>query len=41
TNRGGATAAEVAELARFIQNRVHAEFGLVLQPEPVLVGVDL
>ncbi|MFT4259311.1 UDP-N-acetylmuramate dehydrogenase [Microbacterium sp.] len=41
TNRGGATAAEVAELARFIQNRVHAEFGLVLQPEPVLIGVEL
>lgn len=41
TNRGGATAGEVAELARFVQSRVHAEFGLVLQPEPVLVGVDL
>ena len=41
TNRGGATAAEVAELARFIQSRVHAEFGLVLQPEPVLVDVEL
>ena len=41
TNRGGANAAEVAELARFIQSRVHAEFGLVLQPEPVLVGVEL
>lgn len=41
TNRGGATAAEIAELARFIQSRVHAEFGLVLQPEPVLVGVEL
>lgn len=41
TNRGGATAAEVAELARFIQARVHAEFGLLLQPEPVLVGVEL
>ncbi|WP_217177632.1 UDP-N-acetylmuramate dehydrogenase [Streptomyces sp. AC495_CC817] len=41
TNRGGATAAEVSELARFIQSRVHAEFGLVLQPEPVLVGVEL
>lgn len=41
TNRGGARAAEVAELARFIQSRVHAEFGLVLQPEPVLIGVDL
>lgn len=41
TNRGGARGAEVAELARFIQSRVHAEFGLVLQPEPVLVGVEL
>lgn len=41
TNRGGATAEEIAELARFIQGRVHAEFGLLLQPEPVLIGVDL
>ncbi|NYF17740.1 UDP-N-acetylmuramate dehydrogenase [Microbacterium sp. AK009] len=41
TNRGDATAAEIAELARFIQGRVHAEFGLLLQPEPVLIGVDL
>jgi UDP-N-acetylmuramate dehydrogenase len=41
TNRGGATAAEVSELARFIQSRVHSEFGLILQPEPVLVGVEL
>ncbi|TDN91944.1 UDP-N-acetylmuramate dehydrogenase [Microbacterium sp. BK668] len=41
TNRGGATAAELAELARFIQGRVQSEFGLVLQPEPVLLGVEL
>lgn len=41
TNRGGATAAEVSALARFIQSRVHAEFGLLLQPEPVLVDVEL
>lgn len=41
TNRGGATAAELAQLARFIQGRVQSEFGLILQPEPVLVGVDL
>ncbi len=41
TNRGGATAAEVAELARFVQGRVLAEFGVLLQPEPVLVGVSL
>ncbi len=41
TNRGGSTAGEIAELARFIQARVHAEFGLLLQPEPVLVDVEL
>jgi len=41
TNRGGATAEELAELARFIQQRVQSEFGLILQPEPVLVGVEL
>ena len=41
TNRGNATAEELAELGRFIQGRVQAEFGLILQPEPVLVGVEL
>ncbi len=41
TNRGEGTAAEVAELARYVQQRVQQEFGLILQPEPVLVGVDL
>lgn len=41
TNRGSATAAELAELARFIQGRVQSEFGLILQPEPVLVNVEL
>ena len=41
TNRGEATAAEIAELARFVQSRVQAEFGLLLQPEPVLVNVEL
>lgn len=41
TNRGGASAGEIAQLARFTQQRVQAEFGLLLQPEPVLVGVDL
>ena len=40
-NRGGATAADIAELARFIQLRVASEFGVELQPEPVLVGVEL
>lgn len=41
TNRGGADAEELAELARYIRIRVQDEFGLVLQPEPVLVGIEL
>jgi len=41
TNRGGATAAEIAELARFIQGRVQSEYGVILQPEPVLLNVEL
>jgi UDP-N-acetylmuramate dehydrogenase len=41
TNTGGATADEVAQLARFVQGRVAAEFGVILQPEPVLIGVTL
>ena len=40
-NRGGATAAEVVQLAGYIQTRVLAEFGVNLQPEPVFVGVSL
>jgi len=40
-NTGGATADEILQLARFIQTRVFAEFGVRLQPEPVLVGVSL
>ncbi|MFT4122581.1 MAG: UDP-N-acetylmuramate dehydrogenase [Microbacteriaceae bacterium] len=40
-NRGGARAAELAELARYIQTRVLSEFGVALQPEPLLVGVVL
>ncbi|UOE43891.1 UDP-N-acetylmuramate dehydrogenase [Agromyces larvae] len=41
TNRGGATAEELAQLARFVQGRVQSEFGLLLRPEPMLVGVEL
>lgn len=41
TNRGSATAGEIAQLARFVQQRVQAEFGLILQPEPVLIDVEL
>ncbi|AMB59644.1 UDP-N-acetylmuramate dehydrogenase [Microterricola viridarii] len=41
TNTGGASAEEVAQLARFVQGRVQAEFGVILHPEPVLVGLEL
>lgn len=41
TNRGGAAAEEVAQLARFVRGRVHAEFGLLLEPEPILIGVEI
>jgi len=40
-NTGGATAAEVAELGRFVQTRVFSEFGVRMLPEPVLIGVSL
>jgi UDP-N-acetylmuramate dehydrogenase len=40
-NRGGASASDVVQLASFIQARVQADFGVVLQPEPVLVGIAL
>ncbi len=41
TNRGEATAADVVALAREIRDGVHKAFGIVLVPEPVLVGVEL
>ena len=41
TNRGNAAAEEVAELARFIGERVRSELGVSLQPEPVGVGLEL
>lgn len=41
TNRGGATAAQVAELGRFVVQRVQQEFGVVLVPEPNLYGLEL
>lgn len=40
-NGGGATAEEVLELARYIRNLVQIEFGVLLTPEPVLVGASL
>ena len=39
-NRGGAKAADVTELARFVQERVRNQFGVSLQPEPVYVGLE-
>jgi len=41
TNRGGATAADVTQLASYVQARVQSEFGVILHPEPVLLGVAL
>lgn len=41
TNRGGAKASDIAELARTIADGVAAAFGVRLVPEPVVVGMDL
>ncbi|MEB3062285.1 UDP-N-acetylmuramate dehydrogenase [[Mycobacterium] zoologicum] len=38
TNRGTATSADVLRLARTVRDGVQAAFGIVLHPEPVLVG---
>ena len=40
-NTGAATADDIVQLANFVQTRVMSEFGVLLQPEPVLVGVSL
>lgn len=39
-NRGGATADEIAELARYISIRVHDTFGVMLTPEPTFINTD-
>ncbi|MCW2811704.1 MAG: murB [Friedmanniella sp.] len=41
TNRGGAAAADVLALAREIRGGVGERFGVILVPEPVLVGCSL
>lgn len=41
TNRGGATAEEIVQLASYVQSRVQAEFGVLLRPEPLLIGLVL
>lgn len=40
-NTGGATSDEVASLARYVHTRVFSEFGVRLQPEPTLIGLEL
>ncbi|OZG63069.1 UDP-N-acetylenolpyruvoylglucosamine reductase [Bifidobacterium lemurum] len=41
TNRGGAAAADIAALAKAVQDQVEASYGIRLVPEPVVVGIDL
>lgn len=41
TNRGAATAADIAELARKLRDGVHDAFGVTLHAEPVMVGHTL
>lgn len=41
TNRGNATADEVAQLARLVVQRVQQEFGIILAPEPNLFGLEV
>lgn len=41
TNRGDASADDLVALARAVRERVSDVFGIVLVPEPVLVGVSL
>lgn len=41
SNRGGASAADVVDLARTVRDRVQSRFGIELAAEPVLVGLTL
>lgn len=41
TNRGTATATDIALLARDVRNGVHSAFGVMLEPEPVTVGLSV
>ena len=40
-NLGGASAAEMVDLAREVRGRVRDRFGVTLEPEPVFVNVSL
>ena len=41
TNRGEATAEDIAELARVIRTGVFAKFGILLDPESILIGIEI
>jgi UDP-N-acetylmuramate dehydrogenase len=41
THRGGGTTADLLALARAVRDGVHAKWGVMLSPEPVLVGCGL
>lgn len=41
TNRGGAKAEDILAVAREVRGGVEHQFGIVLHPEPVLVGCEL
>lgn len=41
TNRGQATAEDVAELARYVSTRVLADTGVIIQPEPNIFGLEI
>ena len=40
-NRGGASSAELVALAREMRGGVRDAFGVALDPEPTLVGIEL
>ncbi|AKK04064.1 UDP-N-acetylmuramate dehydrogenase [Corynebacterium epidermidicanis] len=41
TNRGEATTADIVDLARHVRAGVAAEFGVLLEPEPVWIGIEI
>lgn len=41
TNQGNASASDIAQLARYVVQRVQSEFGVILVPEPNLYGLEL
>lgn len=41
TNRGSAAASDIVALAREVRDGVAAKFGVVLEPEPITIGLEL